>query len=90
MKKFVIERELPGIQGLGQNELKGAAQKSNEALAKLAGRAQWLQSFVVADKTFCVYLAEDEAAVREHAKLSGFPANKINEVKNIIDPATGG
>lgn len=90
MKKFVIERELPGIGGLGNAELKGAARKSNEALASLGGRAQWLQSFVVADKTFCVYLAEDEAAVREHAKLSGFPANKINEVKTIIDPATGG
>ena len=90
MKKFVIERELPGIQGLGQHELKGAAQKSNEALAKLAGRAQWLQSFVVDDKTFCIYLAESEGAVREHAKLSGFPANKVSEVKTVIDPTTGG
>ncbi len=90
MKKFVIERELPGIGGLGNEELKGAARKSNAALAKLGGKAEWLHSFVVADKTFCIYLAEDEAAVREHAKLSGFPANKINEVKNMIDPSTGG
>ncbi len=90
MKKFVIERELPGIGGLGNEELKGAARKSNAALAKLGGKAEWLHSFVVADKTFCIYLAEDEAAVREHEKLSGFPANKINEVKNMIDPSTGG
>ena len=90
MKKYVIERELPGIGKLGNSELKGAAQKSNEALAKLGGKAQWLQSFVVADKTFCIYLAESEAAVREHAKLSGFPANTISEVKNVIDPTTGG
>ena len=90
MKRYVIEREIPGVGSLNPEQLKGAAATSNEALAQLSGKAQWLQSFVVADKTFCIYLAEDEAAVREHAKLSGFPANKINEVKNIIDPATGG
>jgi hypothetical protein len=88
MKKYVIERDLPGIGGMGQTELKGAAKKSNEALAQLAGKAQWLQSFVVNDKTFCIYLAEDEAAVREHARISGFPANKVSEVKTVIDPTT--
>ena len=90
MKKYVIEREIPGIGGLTAAEVKGAAAQSNAALAKLAGRAQWLQSFVAADKTFCVYLAESEAAVREHAALSGFPANKITEVGAVIDPATAG
>jgi hypothetical protein len=68
--------------------LKGAAAKSNAALAKLAGKAQRLESFVVEDKTFCIYLAENEAAVHEHARLSGFPANKVTEVRNVIDPST--
>jgi hypothetical protein len=89
MKKYVIEREIPGIGGLAPQEVKGAAARSNAALARLGGRVQWLQSFVSQDKTFCVYLAEDEGAVREHAKLSGFPANRITEVGAVIDPATG-
>ena len=88
MKRYIIERDIPGVGKLNGEELKGAAAKSNEALAKLAGKAQWLESFVVDDKTFCVYLAENEAAVHEHAKLSGFPANKVTEVRNIIDPST--
>jgi hypothetical protein len=90
MKKYVIEREIPGIGHLSSAEVKGAAAQSNSALAKLAGRAQWLQSFVAADKTFCLYLAENEAAVREHAQLSGFPANKITEIGAVIDPTTAG
>jgi hypothetical protein len=88
MKRYMIERELPGIGGSTSEQLKGAAATSNAALAKLAGKVQWQQSFVVADKTFCVYLAEDENAVKEHAKLSGFPANKITEIRTIIDPMT--
>lgn len=88
MKRYVIERDLPGVGGLSPEQLKGAAATSNEALAKLNGKAQWLQSFVVEDKTFCIYLAEDEAAVHEHARLSGFPASKVTEVKTIIDPTT--
>ena len=88
MKRYIIERDIPGVGKLNGEELKGAAAKSNEALAKLAGKAQWLESFVVDDKTFCVYLAENEAAVHEHAKLSGFPASKVTEVRNIIDPST--
>lgn len=88
MKRYIIERDIPGVSKLNGEELKGAAAKSNEALAKLAGKAQWLESFVVDDKTFCVYLAENEAAVHEHARLSGFPANKVSEVRNIIDPST--
>lgn len=88
MKRYVIERDLPGIGGLNREQLKSAAATSNEALAKLAGKAQWVQSFVVDDKTFCIYLADSEASVREHARLSGFPANKISEVRSVIDPMT--
>ncbi|MBI1243429.1 MAG: DUF4242 domain-containing protein [Alphaproteobacteria bacterium] len=88
MKRYVIEREIPGVGSLDGRGLRGAASTSNDALARLAGKAQWVQSYVVADKTFCVYIAEDEAAVREHAKLSGFPATKISEVRNVIDPMT--
>jgi hypothetical protein len=88
MKRYVIEREVPGIGKLTGPELKEAAGVSNGALAKLSGAVQWVQSYVVDDKTFCIYLAESEAAVQEHAKLSGFPANKVTEVRTIIDPMT--
>jgi hypothetical protein len=89
MKRYVIERDLPGVGSMNREQLKDAAATSNAALAKLAGKAQWEQSFVVADKTFCIYLADSEASVREHAKLSGFPATKITEVRSVIDPMTG-
>jgi len=88
MKRYVIERELPGVGSMTGEELKGAAAKSNEALSELAGRAQWVQSFVADNKTFCIYLADDEEAVREHARISGFPANKITQVHGTIDPST--
>ena len=88
MKKFVIERELPGVGSFDGAQLKGAAATSNEALAKLEGKVQWLQSYVVDDKTFCVYVAESEAFVHEHARLSGIPASKVTEVRNVIDPMT--
>ena len=88
MKKFVIERDIPGVGGFSPAELAAAAATSNAALAKLGPRVQWLESFVVADKTFCIYLADDEAAIQEHAQLSGFPANRISEVKGKIDPST--
>jgi hypothetical protein len=88
MKRYVIERDIPGVGSMNREELKGAAATSNAALAKLAGKAQWLESYVVADKTFCIYLADGEASVREHAKLSGFPATKISEVRSMIDPFT--
>jgi len=88
MKRYVIEREIPGVGGMNREQLKGAAATSNTALAKLAGKAQWQHSYVVADKTFCIYLADCEESVREHAKLSGFPATKITEVRTIIDPMT--
>ena len=88
MKRYVIERNMPGVGNLNGEQLKEAAATSNDALSKLAGKAQWEQSFVVNDKTFCVYLADSEASVQEHARLSGFPANKVSEVRSVIDPMT--
>lgn len=90
MKKYLIEREIPGVHQLGGADLCGAAAKSNEALAQLAPKVQWVQSYVTPDKTFCVYLAENEDVVREHARISGFPANRISEVTGVIDPTTAG
>jgi len=90
MKRYVIEREIAGVGGFSPEQLKGAATASNAALAQLSPRVQWLESFVTADKTFCIYLAESEAAVEDHAKLSGFPANRITEVVGSIDPTTAG
>ena len=88
MKKYVIEREIPGVGTMGQSDLSGAAKTSNKALSQLAPKVQWQQSYVAKDKTFCVYFAENEDAIREHARLSGFPANKITEIHGVIDPAT--
>jgi Protein of unknown function (DUF4242) len=88
MKRYVIERDLPGVGGLNREQLKEVATTSNNALTKLAGKVQWVQSFVVDDKSFCIYLAEGEASVREHARLSGIPASKVTEVRNVIDPMT--
>lgn len=88
MKKYVIERALPGIGGSTVAELCGAAAKSNEALAEIGKDVQWVESYVTADQTYCVYLAKDEATIHRHAKLSGFPATRIQEVKTMIDPTT--
>ncbi|NEY91483.1 DUF4242 domain-containing protein [Rhodobacteraceae bacterium KMS-5] len=88
MKRYIIEREVPGMGAMSLTELCGAARASNQALAQLAPRVQWNHSYVAADKTFCIYLAEDEDAVRDHARLSGFPATKITEIPIIIDPTT--
>jgi hypothetical protein len=88
LKRYVIEREIPNIGASSANDLSGASATSNAALAKLAPRVQWEHSYVAGDKTFCIYLAEDEAAIREHATISGFPATVITEVKAIIDPTS--
>ena len=88
MKRYVIERYIAGVGSLDSCQLKGAAATSNAALSQLADRVQWIESFVAADKTFCIYLAEDEAAIEDHARLSGFPASKITEVVGRIDPTT--
>ena len=88
MKRYVIERDIAGVGSLDRQQLKGAAATSNAALAKLDGKVQWVESFVADDKTFCVYLADQEASVHEHARLSGFPASKVTEVRGVIDPMT--
>jgi hypothetical protein len=90
VNRYVIERELPAIGQSTSDQLRAAAQKSNAALAQLAPAIQWVESYVTADKTFCIYLAESEDLIRKHAELSGFPANRITEVKRIIDPTTAG
>ena len=90
LKRYVIERDIPNIGAASEQELSGAAATSNSALAKLSPRVQWEHSYVTSNKTFCVYLAEGEDAIREHAEISGFPASTITEVKAMIDPTTGG
>lgn len=89
MKRYMIERNIPSVGAMGQDELKGAAGASNSALAQLAPNIQWQHSYVAENKTFCVYLAENEDAIREHAKQSGFPADTITAIPKIIDPTTG-
>ena len=81
LRKFIIERHIPAVGTLERDQLRGAAAKSNEALREIGPDIQWQESFVAADKTFCVYLAKDEATIRRHAQISGFPATKITEVK---------
>ena len=87
MKRYVIERDLPGVGALKDAELGNAAKTSNGALAQIPG-VQWEHSYVAGDKTFCVYLAESEDKIHEHAAKSGFPASKVTEVGKIIDPTT--
>lgn len=88
MRRFVIEREIPEVGTFEREQLKAAAAKSNEALAKLAPDIQWVESFVANDRTFCIYLAKDESIIHKHAELSGFPANRIVEIGKKIDPTT--
>ncbi len=88
MPKYVIEREIPGAGKLSQDELHAISQKSCGVLRKLGSQVQWVESFVTPDKIYCVYIAPDENAIREHARQGGFPANRIAEVKTIIDPTT--
>jgi Protein of unknown function (DUF4242) len=88
MRRFIIEREIPAIGSADREALRAAAKKSNAVLAELAPDIQWIESYVAEDKTFCVYLAKDEEIIREHARRSGFPANKITEIRKRIDPTT--
>lgn len=88
MPKYVIERDIPGAGNLSAQELKGISQKSCGVLSGMGPQIQWLQSYVTGDKVYCVYIAPDEAMVREHARQGGFPANRVSEVKSIIDPTT--
>jgi hypothetical protein len=88
MPKYVIEREIPGAGKLNADELQGASQKSCSVLRDLGPQIQWVQSYVTGDKIYCVYIAPSEDLIRKHAQQSGFPANRISEVKAIIDPTT--
>ncbi|MER8747678.1 DUF4242 domain-containing protein [Mesorhizobium sp. M1050] len=88
MKRFVIERDIPGIGAMSLVELCGAARASNQAIDKVGPGIQWQHSYVAADKTFCVYLAKDEAAIRRHSELSGIPIAAITEITQVIDPLT--
>jgi hypothetical protein len=88
LRKFIIERDIPKVGTLEREQLRGAAAKSNEVLRQLGPDIQWVESYVADNKTFCVYLAKDEAIIRKHAEVSGFPATKITEVKKMIDPTT--
>ena len=87
LKRFLIERDIPGIGGMSLVELCGAARASNQAIAKI-GKIHWQHSYVTGDKTFCIYLAEGEASIRQHAELSGIPVTRITEITQIIDPTT--
>ncbi len=89
MPKYVIERNMPGVGKLSAEELQAASQKSCSVLENLGPRIQWLHSYVTDDKIYCVYIAPDEEMIREHAERGGFPANRITEVKTVIDPTTG-
>ena len=89
MKKYMIEREIPKVGTMEREQLREAAAKSNQVLHQLGPDIQWAESFIAADKMFCVYLAEDEALIRRHAELSGFPATRITEIGKSIDPTTG-
>jgi len=88
LRKFIIERDIPAVGSFEREQLKGAAAKSNEVLKALGPDIQWQESYVAADKTFCVYLAKDEAIIKKHSEMSGFPATKITEVRKMIDPTT--
>ena len=88
MPKFVIERAIPGAGNLTAEQLQGISQKSCGVLSQLGPQVQWVQSYVTADKIYCVYIAPDAEAVREHARLGGFPADEVAMVTTIIDPTT--
>jgi hypothetical protein len=88
MPKYVIERDIPGAGKLSEQELQAISRKSCSVLNKMGPQIQWLQSYVTGDKIYCVYIAEDEAQVREHAQQGGFPANRVSEVISVIDPTT--
>jgi len=88
MPKFVIERELPGAGKLSAQELQGVAQKSCSVLRNLGPQIQWVESFVTDDKIYCVYVAPNEEMIRQHAKQGGFPANRVSQVRRMIDPTT--
>jgi len=88
LRKFIIERDIPKVGSFEREQLRQAAQKSNEVLRQLGPDIQWVESFVAGDKTFCVYMASGVEIMQRHAEMSGFPATKITEVIKMIDPTT--
>jgi hypothetical protein len=88
LPKFVIERNIPGAGKLTPEQLSGISQKSCGVIRAIGPQIQWVESFVTDDKIYCVYIAPDEATVREHAKLGGFPADSVQQVRRMIDPTT--
>lgn len=88
MPKFVIERDMPGAGGLSTAELHAASQKSCSVLQQQGPKIQWVESYVTDDKIYCVYIAPDQSTIEEHSKLTGFPANRISQVRTMIDPTT--
>ena len=88
MPKYVIEREIPGAGGLSAQELQAVSQKSCGVLKEMGPQIQWVESYVTADKVYCVYIAPNEEMIKEHAQQGGFPANRISEIKSLIDPTT--
>jgi len=88
MPKYVIERDVPGAGKLSPAEIRNLSQRSCAVLDRLGPKIQWVQSYVTDDKIYCVYIAPDEAIIREHAKQGGFPANRISQVRTVIDPTT--
>jgi len=90
MKKYIIEREIPGAGTWNAEKLQAVSQVSCGVLRKQGTEIQWVHSYVAGDKIYCIYYAENEEMIREHAKLSGFPANLVSSISNIIDPVTAG
>lgn len=88
LNRYIIERDIPGIDEMSSSELCGAARASNQAIVELSPKLQWEHSYVVENKTYCVYLAESEEAIQEHAMLSGIPVKHIHLVERVIDPLT--
>ena len=88
MPKYIIERDIPGAGQLSSSDLQGIAQKSCGILKEMGPQIQWVESYVTDDKVYCTYIAPNEEAIRQHAQQGGFPANKICEVKTVIDPTT--
>ena len=88
MPKYIIEREIPGAGSLTAQDLQGISQKSCGILNDMGPKIQWVESYVTDDKVYCVYIAPDEASVRSHAEQGGFPANRISQIKTMIDPTT--
>ena len=88
MPKFLIEREIPGAGAWSEEKLREVSQHSVDVLGQLGHQVQWIQSYVTGDKIYCIYISPNEELVREHARIAGFPADRISEIRSLMDPAT--